>query len=76
MPDTAHPAAPRTARGGQHRRPPRPRSRRGVDLLARAGAVVTLASLLVLGIAVAGAVDGVGSARPATPTVTVTIADR
>ncbi|MCO1655013.1 hypothetical protein [Pseudonocardia humida] len=81
MPDAAHPAAPhapRAAHGGQHRRPPgaRARARRGVELLARVGGAVTLASLLVLGLAVAGAVDGVGALRPGNPTVTVTIADR
>jgi hypothetical protein len=43
-----------------HRRRPAPRTplRHGVDLLARAGGLVSLAALLVLGVALAGAVDG------------------
>jgi hypothetical protein len=65
------------AHHGQHRRPSDVRSRvlRGLDLLARMGGAVSLASLLVLGVAVAGAVDG-GGPRPGAPTVTVTIVSR
>ena len=90
MPDAARTTAPRTGhRTGRHalrRRPSAVRSRvlRGVDVAARVGGVVSLAALLVLGVAVAGAVggtldgpaDGVGAARPGVPTVTVTIAGR
>ena len=85
-PATPHAAPQIAVRGahvGQHRRPTGAlrtvgaRARRGVDLVARLGGAVTLASLLVLGLAVAGAVDGgAGPVRPTTPTVTVTIAGR
>ena len=63
---------------GRHRRPSEGRSRvlRGLDLLARLGGAVSLASLLVLGVALAGTVDGGGDPRTGTPTVTVTIVSR
>ncbi len=73
MPVTAPPAtAPAT-------RPSRRRGslRRGVDVLARAGGLASPASLLVLGVAVAGAVDGRATAPAGRgPTVTVTIVYR
>ncbi len=58
-----------------HRRGPAPRTpmRRGVDLLARTGGLVSLVALLVLGMALAGAVDGTpGGGGP----TTVQFADR
>jgi hypothetical protein len=74
--DPAH-RVPQGQHRGQHRRPSDGRSRalRGLDLLARLGGAVSLASLLVLGVALAGAVDG-GDPRAGTPTVTVTIVSR
>jgi hypothetical protein len=49
----------RSAPTGLHRRAARPGPlRRGVDLVARVGGVVSLAALLVLGVAVAGSLDG------------------
>jgi hypothetical protein len=50
---------PRSLPTGHHRRTTRRAPlRRGVDLVARVGGLVSLAALLVLGVAVAGAVDG------------------
>jgi hypothetical protein len=59
---------------GPHRRAARRTPlRRGVDVLARAGGLVSLAALLVLGVALAGAVDGTpGDGVP----TTVRFADR
>jgi hypothetical protein len=49
----------RSAPAAHHRRVRRtPPLRRGVDALARIGGLVSLAALLVLGVAVAGALDG------------------
>jgi hypothetical protein len=59
---------------GHHRRTTRRAPvRRGVDLVARAGGLVSLAALLVLGVALAGAVDG--DPADAAP-LTVRFADR
>jgi hypothetical protein len=53
---------------GHHRRTPRRALvRRGVDLAARVGGLVSLAALLVLGVAVGGALDGdPGAGAPST----------
>jgi hypothetical protein len=63
------PIPPRSVPAGHHRRSTRRAPvRRGVDLVARVGGLVSLAALLVLGAAVAGAVDG-GPAAGAPSTV-------
>jgi hypothetical protein len=64
----------RSVPAGHHRRTTRRAlPRRGVDLVARVGSLVSLAALLVLGVAVAGAADGEpGAGAPST----VRFADR
>jgi hypothetical protein len=52
------------------------RRRRGLDLLARVGGAVSLASLLVLGAAVAAALGPAAEPAAGAPTVTVTIVER